>query len=285
MSLFSCLGGKRPPHQIVMLGLQDAGKTTLLYKLKFGDKLTGEWKEIHKFVKALKGEQKQEDEQDVSLYHYEELTSKAMKSYGLWDVPGSLCATWATFYRYIPITATIFVVNASEKSADDEKMLRDSRRMLNYLLYEDELRQAAFVVVINEYLDKEVGKGKKKKKEKTKKKRAKSSGSSASLDTEEGANGTGTPRQSTVAAQKIEAPSISSAAAHVVLEKHAKPDVALTPHGEAVAEKLGLKKLQQEDGLRQRLLCVYLDVTEPKQRWDYVTDQIHKINIIIGNEA
>jgi len=163
MPLLSCFGGKTPPKQVVMLGLAGAGKTTLLYTLLMGNKLQGEYNQkISKLVTDMK------EQGDIS-YHYEELP-KTMGHYGVWDVPGSLSAVWPTFYRYIRITATIFVVNASEEAAGNESELRDAARVLKFLLNEDELRQAAFIVIINERPENE-GKGTKKGKKKKGKER------------------------------------------------------------------------------------------------------------------
>mmetsp|Transcript_58346 Transcript_58346/g.190286 ORF Transcript_58346/g.190286 Transcript_58346/m.190286 type:complete len:222 (+) Transcript_58346:200-865(+) len=133
--------GSATPHQIVMLGLENAGKTTLLYRLKL------EWKEITHAIKTLKS-----DANGDPGYHYEELNSKSMGSYGIWDVPGTpeMVGMWPAFYRYVQVCCIIFVVDGSQEFLDDETRMTEVKRLIAKLLHEDELRGAAFVVVIND---------------------------------------------------------------------------------------------------------------------------------------
>lgn len=133
--------------QIVMFGLENAGKTTLLYRLKVKD-----WKrqEIVKDMEVLKC-------MDPS-YHYEEFPgSGSHKAYGIWDIPGGevMRRMWPMFYRYLRISAVLFVVNTKDETVEDLEKMELNRRLLHFLLNEDELRCAAFVVVLNTELTRE----------------------------------------------------------------------------------------------------------------------------------
>lgn len=130
------------PKQIVLLGLDGAGKTTLLYRLKLP-----KWTDISRDLRQLR-EKKGEEPGDPG-YHYEEFTSRDIGPYGIWDVPGTeaMIAMWPTFYRYVQISAVLFVVDAMEK---DVERLTEARRLMEKLQNEDELRMAAFILIINE---------------------------------------------------------------------------------------------------------------------------------------
>mmetsp|Transcript_27413 Transcript_27413/g.60250 ORF Transcript_27413/g.60250 Transcript_27413/m.60250 type:complete len:239 (-) Transcript_27413:61-777(-) len=158
--MLGCLpgfGGKRggQPHQLVLLGLEGAGKTTLVYHLKIPN-----WKEICKDMKVLA----QRKEKADPGYHYEELFTNPLGSYGVWDVPGTdvMVSLWPTFYRYVQVAGLIFVVDGNEepyeaakkdptgsemKKYDDK--LHKARRLITNLVNEDELRAATFTVIIN----------------------------------------------------------------------------------------------------------------------------------------
>jgi len=133
-------------NQIVMFGLENAGKTTLLYRLKVKD-----WKrqEIVKDMEVLKG-------MDPS-YHYEEFPAFGSFRYGIWDIPGGevMRRMWPMFYRYLRISAVLFVVNTKDETVEDLEKMDLNRRLLHFLLNEDELRCAAFVVILNTELTRE----------------------------------------------------------------------------------------------------------------------------------
>eukprot|EP00403_Amphidinium_massartii_P036772 CAMPEP_0178436964 /NCGR_PEP_ID=MMETSP0689_2-20121128/34718_1 /TAXON_ID=160604 /ORGANISM="Amphidinium massartii, Strain CS-259" /LENGTH=246 /DNA_ID=CAMNT_0020059091 /DNA_START=36 /DNA_END=773 /DNA_ORIENTATION=+ len=139
--------------QFLLLGLEDAGKTTLLYRLKIP-----QWKknEITRELQHIKSE-----ESDPS-YHYEEFAGKrdTFPAYGIWDVPGNkdMIRLWPMFYKYIRITAVLFVVDATppERGADGAAIIAkkieqidEARRQIHFLLNEDELRRAAFILILN----------------------------------------------------------------------------------------------------------------------------------------
>ncbi|CAE8686733.1 unnamed protein product, partial [Polarella glacialis] len=139
-------------HQFLMLGLEGAGKTTLLYKLRIEG-----WKS-HEIILAMKNLKKSHEggEPKDPAYHYEEFQSTTLGSYGIWDIPGDevMRRLWPMFYRYLHIGAVLFVVDAfspdtfSLNEANLQR-LRDAKAAIHYLLNEDELRTAAFVVILN----------------------------------------------------------------------------------------------------------------------------------------
>lgn len=140
-----------------MYGLEGAGKTTFLYKLKIP-----QWKkaEIKKEMKTLKEKDDKligfQESLDPS-YHYEELYSQKLgHHYGIWDIPGKdvFEHLWPMFYRYNRIAAVIFVVDCfSEGRANLDGTnlgkLFKARRLMHFLFHEDELRTAAFILVLN----------------------------------------------------------------------------------------------------------------------------------------
>merc|ERR1719161_1598833 len=87
-------------------------------------------------------------------YHYEEFTNSGVLKYGMWDLPGSpeFRGLWPTFYRYVKMSAVIFLVDAAEVQETPEyvKRIEEARYLITQMLAEDELRNAAFVVIIND---------------------------------------------------------------------------------------------------------------------------------------
>mmetsp|Transcript_46939 Transcript_46939/g.105207 ORF Transcript_46939/g.105207 Transcript_46939/m.105207 type:complete len:242 (+) Transcript_46939:38-763(+) len=158
----------KAPLQFVMFGMPGAGKTTLLYHLKLPD-----WRqEVMKVDLASMrnpdsaqkcqhcGKQKQnaddvlcphcktlEDNRDPG-YHYEELSSRGYPKYAIWDVPGTeaMRKMWPIFYRYIQVSAVLFVVDSTPQSAKDLPL---ARSWIHYLFREDELHTSAFILILN----------------------------------------------------------------------------------------------------------------------------------------
>merc|ERR1719221_1097731 len=95
--------------QFLMLGLDAAGKTTLLYRIKIDG-----WKtaEIIKDMTHLKRMMDGASCKDPA-YHYEQLVSKHIGQYGVWEVPGdpTMMDLWPIFYRYLRIACILFVVD------------------------------------------------------------------------------------------------------------------------------------------------------------------------------
>eukprot|EP00929_Paragymnodinium_shiwhaense_P014566 TRINITY_DN122485_c0_g1_i1.p1 TRINITY_DN122485_c0_g1~~TRINITY_DN122485_c0_g1_i1.p1 ORF type:complete len:229 (-),score=31.96 TRINITY_DN122485_c0_g1_i1:184-870(-) len=138
-----CIAGGGAPHQILFLGPEGTGKTTLLYSLKIPN-----WKTMPKDLENLA--QSSSRNWDPS-YHYEELSGGPLVKYGIWDVPGSetMVPMWPAFYRYIPVTALLFVVDGSPEGRENDALIQRSKRQMQFLLNEDELRNSAFVLIIN----------------------------------------------------------------------------------------------------------------------------------------
>lgn len=141
------------PFQILMLGPEGAGKTTLLYKLKIPG-----WKkaDITRDMSNMKREQHGLGV-DGGLgikdpgYHYEEFRSDILRQYGIWDIPGNdaFMRLWPMFYRYVRISAIVFVVDNFSAERDKLERIVQAREMIQFLLNEDELRVCCFWLVLN----------------------------------------------------------------------------------------------------------------------------------------
>lgn len=162
-----CMGQVPDVPQLLIVGLDGAGKTTLLYKVK-----VPEWEKITEDMAFMRKPEnsEQDDISEMKMrpkdkggeampippdyprfdggYHYEDGT-RVLGNHGLWDVPGtpSMRRTWRTFYHSIRMHAVIFVVDASE---EDNKRIHLAKKQLHLLMNEDELRQAAIEVIINQ---------------------------------------------------------------------------------------------------------------------------------------
>mmetsp|Transcript_29480 Transcript_29480/g.67934 ORF Transcript_29480/g.67934 Transcript_29480/m.67934 type:complete len:249 (+) Transcript_29480:64-810(+) len=148
------LRGRDEKRQFLILGLQNAGKTTLLYRLKLGNS----WKDMEHDLKAMREPKLLTKDKDARSdaepqwvvedagYHYEETLLG-----GFWEVPGTpaMRQMWPSFYRAIKIHGVIFVVDGSDKSDAKEENIELAKRSLHFLMNEDELRNAAFTVIIN----------------------------------------------------------------------------------------------------------------------------------------
>merc|ERR1719359_1918830 len=97
--------------RILMVGLDAAGKTTILYKLKLGDRETVEYKNI---------------------------------SFTVWDVGGQdkIRKLWRHYYQNTQ--GLIFVVDSN-----DRDRIEDAKEELNKMLIEDEMREAVLLVFAN----------------------------------------------------------------------------------------------------------------------------------------
>mmetsp|Transcript_20046 Transcript_20046/g.62624 ORF Transcript_20046/g.62624 Transcript_20046/m.62624 type:complete len:229 (+) Transcript_20046:3-689(+) len=137
------VGGANETPQFLMVGLDGAGKTTLLYRLKLGQA----WKEIKEDMEAMRKKNAKGETEDPG-YHYEELSFPRYFSAGIWEVPGTepMRRMWSAFYHAIKIHGVIFVVDGRET---DEARIEVAKKHLHFLMNEDELRNAAFCVVVN----------------------------------------------------------------------------------------------------------------------------------------
>merc|ERR1712216_237500 len=158
------IAGIEPPRkQILLVGLENAGKTTLLYRLKVPqwrwDK-TGENGQgsltLPKDSKTWTGLKK--EGRDPS-YHYEEFSTTTGTAYAIWDLPGNdaMRRIWPTFYRSMQVSGVLFVVDGADDPWNETFENRDKVRgrvqaakdEFHRLLHEDELRGAAFCVIVN----------------------------------------------------------------------------------------------------------------------------------------
>lgn len=129
-----------------MYGLEGAGKTMLLYKLKLPH-----WQRAQLIDDLKKLEMKEGMDGSIDRgYHYEEFDKGgSFGKYGLWDIPGSaeMVPMWPVFYRYIPISGVIFVVDGADYE-DVSKMMK-VRQHIEFLYNEPELALCGFLVLIN----------------------------------------------------------------------------------------------------------------------------------------
>jgi len=174
------------PKQLVLLGPERSGKTTILYKLKIPKWTTVDMKtelqNLKKEERDILSNNKNADPHGGDFgYHYEELNEASIGEYGMWDVPGSdvMVTMWPTFYRYVKVAAVLYVVDVPEKRDESEEVidfkcqicdntgrtpsdeictectfgdkvkLNKAKRLLHFLLNEDELRMSAFVLILN----------------------------------------------------------------------------------------------------------------------------------------
>mmetsp|Transcript_74587 Transcript_74587/g.207296 ORF Transcript_74587/g.207296 Transcript_74587/m.207296 type:complete len:223 (+) Transcript_74587:81-749(+) len=141
--LFQRCTGIRPTDypQFMILGLDKAGKTTLLYRLRLSS-----WPSMQRDMEALRTPDANGIVKDAG-YHYEDIT-RALFPFGCWEIPGttSMRHLWPNFYRAIKIHCVIFVVSVDE---GDER-IELATKNLHFLMNEDELRQACFCVIVNQ---------------------------------------------------------------------------------------------------------------------------------------
>lgn len=121
--LFGRLFSKKEVR-ILMVGLDAAGKTTILYKLMLGEVVTT--------VPTIGF--------NVETVEYKNI------NFTVWDVGGqdSIRPLWRHYYQNTD--ALIFVIDSADRAAD---RIESAREELHNLLNEDELRDAALLVFAN----------------------------------------------------------------------------------------------------------------------------------------
>jgi len=126
--LFSGLFGKKE-MRILMVGLDAAGKTTILYKLKLGEVVTT--------IPTIGF--------NVETVEYKNI------SFTVWDVGGQdkIRPLWRHYYQNTQ--GVIFVVDSNDKDRIDDKngYEHSAKDELNRMLSEDELRDAILLVFAN----------------------------------------------------------------------------------------------------------------------------------------
>lgn len=120
--VFSRLWGADKEIRILILGLDGAGKTTILYKLQIG--------EVVSTVPTIGF--------NVETLHYKNL------KFNVWDLGGqtSIRPYWRCYYANT--TAVIFVVDSTDK-----ERIQTSSDELHTMLQEEELKDAALLVFAN----------------------------------------------------------------------------------------------------------------------------------------
>ncbi|XP_028354091.1 ADP-ribosylation factor 2 [Physeter macrocephalus] len=131
--LFKSLFGKKE-MRILMVGLDAAGKTTILYKLKLGEIVTtiptiaglSKWKHL-----------------SVPSFNVETVEYKNI-SFTVWDVGGQdkIRPLWRHYFQNTQ--GLIFVVDSN-----DRERVNEAREELTRMLAEDELRDAVLLVFVN----------------------------------------------------------------------------------------------------------------------------------------
>jgi small GTP-binding protein len=110
-------------YRIVMVGLDAAGKTTILYKLKLGDTVTT--------IPTIGF--------NVETVEYKNL------SFNIWDVGGQDKIRPLWYHYYTNTDAVIFVVD----SADRERLSEEAKLELHKIMNDDQLRAACLLVLAN----------------------------------------------------------------------------------------------------------------------------------------
>lgn len=120
--LWQRLAGGREDVSLLMVGLDAAGKTTILYKLKLGTVVTT--------VPTIGF--------NVETVEYRNL------SFTVWDIGGQdrLRPLWRHYYR--GARGLIYVVDSN-----DRERLEDAREELSKILEEEEMREAVVLVIAN----------------------------------------------------------------------------------------------------------------------------------------
>merc|ERR1712014_172301 len=108
--------------RLLMVGLDAAGKTTILYKLKLGEVVTT--------IPTIGF--------NVETVEYKNI------SFNVWDIGGQDKIRKLWRYHYANTQGLIFVVDSN-----DHDRIEDAREELHQMLGEDEMRDAAVLVIAN----------------------------------------------------------------------------------------------------------------------------------------
>ncbi len=126
--LFQKLFGKKE-MRILMLGLDAAGKTTILYKLKLG--------EVVNSVPTIG-------------FNVENLEYKNVK-FVVWDIGGQKKLRMLWRHYYTNTQGLIFVIDSSDNTTDEDNKLRIeiAKEELHRMLDEEDLKDAAILILAN----------------------------------------------------------------------------------------------------------------------------------------
>eukprot|EP01083_Nonionella_stella_P096186 270316_1 len=126
---FAKLFSKKKEMRILMVGLDAAGKTTILYKLKLGEVVTT--------IPTIGF--------NVETVEYKKI------NFTVWDVGGQdkIRPLWRHYYQNTH--GIIFVVdsNDGERIDDSANIANNARKELHRMLQEDELKDAVLLVLAN----------------------------------------------------------------------------------------------------------------------------------------
>jgi len=169
-------------RQFLILGVSGAGKTTLMYRLKFA---SGNWETMEEdleMMRTQRGMDRTPEEgpgpygPDDYGYHYEEFNM--MGKCSMWDLCGihSLRYFWKVVYESIEVHGIFFVVDGNDHMgicetleprrdrAQAKQNIAEARQELHTLLHEDCLRRGFFAVLVNQRKPREEGKNTTKEK-------------------------------------------------------------------------------------------------------------------------
>jgi len=141
--------------QFMCLGLDQAGKTTLLYRLKLGRDVPLNQSEMRtqrvQDMSVFGAEIEMMDNPDYFAgYLYEEY--QFCNNCGIWDIPGTpaMRQMWKYIYQTIQMHGIFFVFDGEETGHDTLERRRLANKHMNLLLNEEELRQCFIAIIVNQ---------------------------------------------------------------------------------------------------------------------------------------
>jgi small GTP-binding protein len=123
------MGANASTHNIkvLLVGLSDAGKTTLLYRMKL--------------------KQKASEFSTTTGFNFEQIEIPGSTTkLAIWDLAGTLERQrfWRFFYEAVRVDVVLFVINLDKK-----KQLAEASKLFRFLRNEERLRQALKIVILN----------------------------------------------------------------------------------------------------------------------------------------
>eukprot|EP00927_Polykrikos_kofoidii_P057008 TRINITY_DN51111_c0_g1_i1.p1 TRINITY_DN51111_c0_g1~~TRINITY_DN51111_c0_g1_i1.p1 ORF type:complete len:281 (+),score=44.41 TRINITY_DN51111_c0_g1_i1:69-845(+) len=141
------LGAASQKQQILLLGLDGAGKSTLMYRLKFAQTQVAD-----DDVPSKDAESRTSSKDPPNLYKdfigyiYEEF--QMLDNCGIWDLPGdrTMRFLWATIYQSIQVHCIWFVIDGMETK---EERVHEAEAELRTLMYAEELQRSPIAIIVN----------------------------------------------------------------------------------------------------------------------------------------